>query len=247
MSRIRIPGRLRFASYNIRKARGLDGRRNPGRVLDVVNGLGADVIALQEADKRLGDRPTALPPHMIETETDFDVLPTAPNDVSLGWHGNAVLLRKGLAADGVQRIDLPGLEPRGAVFFELDLGPFSIAIIGAHLGLMRRDRRRQLSNLARHVEHVNDAIILGDFNEWSTRRGLEPLLPKFKVLSPGQSFHAARPVAALDRIAHTGNIIVADAGVEQGKLARQASDHLPIWADMLLPPHSTAPTRALTI
>ena len=50
---------LRIASYNIRKAKGLDRRRDPGRILRVLNGLDADVIALQEADRRLGARPSA--------------------------------------------------------------------------------------------------------------------------------------------------------------------------------------------
>ena len=87
--------RLRVASYNIRKARGLDQRRNPTRILAVINHLGADVVALQEADRRFGDRPSALCRGLIERETDFQVADLAPNEVSLGWHGNAILIRKG--------------------------------------------------------------------------------------------------------------------------------------------------------
>ena len=45
---------LRLASYNIQKAVGLDFRRDPGRILEVINGLGADIVALQEVDKRPG-------------------------------------------------------------------------------------------------------------------------------------------------------------------------------------------------
>mgnify|MGYP000589399083 CR=1 FL=1 len=41
---------MKLASYNIRKARGLDQKRSPERVLDVVSRLGADVVVLQEAD-----------------------------------------------------------------------------------------------------------------------------------------------------------------------------------------------------
>ncbi len=52
---------LRLASYNIRKCLGLDLKRAPGRVMDVINGIDADIIVLQEADKRLGPRPAALP------------------------------------------------------------------------------------------------------------------------------------------------------------------------------------------
>lgn len=230
---------LRFASYNIRKAKGLDQRRDPQRILDVINGLEADIVALQEADRRLGDRPSALPRRMIETETEFEVLTVARNEVSLGWHGNAVLMRKGLKAKSVTRIDLPGLEPRGAVRFDLDL-PGRVAVVGTHLGLMRRHRRRQLDVLTQVIAPGTNAIILGDLNEWSQRRGLEPLSAAFTVISPGHSFHAARPVAALDRFAYMGDIAVTNAGVEQGKLARRASDHLPIWADIRLPRKSVA-------
>lgn len=225
---------LRFASYNIRKAKGLDQKRDPRRTLQVINRLEADVVALQEADRRLGDRHSVLPRNLIEAETGFDVLPVANNDVSIGWHGNAVLLRKGIPVKNVERIDLPGMEPRGAVRFELDLAE-PVVVIGTHLGLLRRHRRRQLEILAKSVPPASDAIILGDFNEWSHDRGQEPLAAAFTVLSPGRTYHAARPVAALDRIAHTGDIAVTRAGIEQGKLARRASDHLPVWADMRLP------------
>ena len=60
---------VRVASYNIRKARGLDQVRAPERILAVINGLNADVVAVQEADHRLGDRPAAIPREMIEKET----------------------------------------------------------------------------------------------------------------------------------------------------------------------------------
>lgn len=99
---------IRIASYNIRKARGLDQKRSPNRVLDVVNALGADVVVLQEADKRLGDRPTSLPRTLIASETDFDVVEIADAGRSIGWHRNAVLLRKGLAREQFKRLTYRG-------------------------------------------------------------------------------------------------------------------------------------------
>lgn len=53
---------IRVASYNIRKAIGTDRRRVPERVIEVLNELDADIIALQEADRRFGVRSAALPP-----------------------------------------------------------------------------------------------------------------------------------------------------------------------------------------
>lgn len=44
---------LRIASYNIQKCVGLDFRRQPQRILQVLDRLQADIVVLQEADKRL--------------------------------------------------------------------------------------------------------------------------------------------------------------------------------------------------
>lgn len=231
MTERRTPTPLRIASYNIRKTRGLDQRRDPGRIVSVINGLDADVVALQEADRRLGDRPAAVSRELIEAETDFRIVPVAANDVSLGWHGNAVLARRTVDVRAITRIELPGLEPRGAV--RVDFGE-GLVVVATHLGLMRRWRRLQLETISEVLGDASKAVIAGDFNEWRMDRGLEPLSEAFEVLSPGHSFHASRPIAALDRFAHSRKIEVYQAGVDQSRLARRASDHLPIWADLLV-------------
>ena len=56
---------MRIASYNIRKAVGLDWRRNPGRIVDVLAEIDADVVVLQEADKRVGARAGVLPVRFV--------------------------------------------------------------------------------------------------------------------------------------------------------------------------------------
>ena len=48
---------LRIASYNIQKCVGLDFRRQPQRILQVIENTKADIVVLQEADKRLPPRP----------------------------------------------------------------------------------------------------------------------------------------------------------------------------------------------
>lgn len=225
---------MKVASYNIRKTMGTDRRRSPGRVLDVINGIEADVVVLQEADRRLGARPSALPFRMLEDHSDYVPVRLALNDVSLGWHGNAILLRKGLPVRDARRIDLPGLEPRGAVAASIA----GLTIVGAHLGLMRRHRHQQLLAL-REALPETPTLLAGDFNEWSVHRGLEPLETRFEMVSPGRSFHANRPMAALDRFGLSHALTLTDAGVIQTRLARRASDHLPIWAS-ITPPGATA-------
>lgn len=224
---------MRLASYNLRKCRGTDGKRAPGRILDVINGIEADVVALQEADMRLGARPAALPHRMIDTHTDFTSVPVAASPVSVGWHGNAILVRKSAVVEAVHRLDLPGLEPRGAVAVDLE----NIRVVAVHLGLMRSYRQKQLHAIRAALAQMalKPTVILGDFNEWSRTGGLDPLKDAFDVIAPGKSFHASRPVAALDRIALDASLELRDAGVVETDLSRRASDHLPIWADVAMP------------
>lgn len=224
---------MRLASYNIRKAVGLDRRRDPARILDVVNHIGADVIVLQEADKRLGPRPTALPRQLIADHTDYEPVDLAVNDVSIGWHGNAILVKKGTPVSDPQRIDLPGLEPRGAVSAIID---DKIRVVGVHLGLMRRHRHGQMRQIRIALEKcTRPTAVLGDFNEWSPHAGMDEFQDHFHIHTPGKSFHASRPMAALDRIGLSHNIALKTGGVVETQLSRVASDHLPVWVEVDLP------------
>ncbi len=56
-------------------------------------------------------------------------------------------MRKGLTIHAVDHIELPGLEPRGAVRVEVGTGERNLSVIGAHLGLLRPFRRAQLEKI----------------------------------------------------------------------------------------------------
>jgi len=235
---------LRLASYNVHKCLGLDRRRKPGRIIAVLDALGADVVALQEVDHRLAPRHAALPRALIAHETDFEVLPLAVSAPSLGWHGQAILTRRGIGVTGLARIQLPGLEPRGAVMADLALpGGAALRVVGVHLGLVRRYRLMQLAAiraaLGGHV--AMPTVILGDFNEWSVAGGTATLGEGFRVHAPGLSFPALRPVAALDRVAPGPGVHLRAAGVLRTAPARIASDHLPVWADITVDRRFVAP------
>lgn len=236
-TRFPAPALLRVASYNIRKCVGIDRRRDPRRVLGVIGAVAPDIVALQEADRRLGGRPATLSTRMIAEVTGLVPVPLADNAESLGWHGNAMLIRADARVTAVERLVLPGLEPRGAVLVEAVFAAGALRVVAAHLGLMRSYRRLQLAVItaALHERADMPTVIMGDFNEWSPSRGLEPLTDGFEVHSPGRSFHAARPVAALDRIAVSRDLRVAAAEVFDIGDATIASDHLPVWADLALP------------
>lgn len=232
--------RLRLASYNIQKAIGLDFRRDPSRILAVISDLKADVVVLQEADKRFGMRPAAIPRFLIEQQTDYVPADLAETDVSLGWHGNAILVRRGWHVLETARLPLPGLEPRGAVMARIApdmrgaVTSADITVIGVHLGLLRNWRRRQARVLLDHAlgGACSTTAIAGDLNEWSMRKGLGPLHPTFRIVSPGRTFPAGRPVGPLDRVALGHDLELLDAGVLDSALAQVASDHRPIWVEI---------------
>jgi len=222
---------LRLASWNIRKCVGLDRKRNPARVVRVLAEMDADVVTLQEADRRLGRRPAALPNFLIEQETDLRPIDAGGHSGSLGWHGNAILLGRRVTCVERHTLHLPGLEPRGALIADLSHGDIRFRVVAVHLGLLRRYRQKQLATIRIHLNDLSPlpTVIMGDFNEWSQSRGFEAL-GAFEVHAPGRTFHASRPVAALDRIAVNSGISVGSATVIDNSLTRVASDHLPISA-----------------
>lgn len=228
---------LRIASYNIRKCLGTDRRRNPERTMRVINRTAAEIAVLQEADRRLGDRPAALTPEVIAQSSDYRPLPIAKNHVSLGWHGNAILVRPWIELEDLHHLDLPSFEPRGAVAADLRRDGQLLRIVGVHLGLRTPDRLRQLGAISDWLATQTrlPTLILGDFNEWSASAPLAPLKPDFNILAPGPSFHARLRLAPLDRIAHCDLWEPAQTGMLDEGEALRASDHLPIWGEFRLP------------
>ncbi|MDX3900870.1 MAG: endonuclease/exonuclease/phosphatase family protein [Sphingobium sp.] len=226
---------FRVASYNIRKAIGTDRRRSPERVLEVLAELDADLIALQEADRRFGVRSAAIPPRLMESHSAYKPVPLNVQVDSMGWHGNAILVRKEAKIDAHDVLHLPCLEPRGATMAEVSMNGMALRAFGMHLDLSGLWRRRQAAaviNIAAQAAAM-PTVLMGDLNEWSADRGCLADFARHYSFAPcGRSFHARRPVARLDRIMYCGRLRLVDCGVHDSAAARKASDHLPIWAEL---------------
>ncbi|WP_084462848.1 endonuclease/exonuclease/phosphatase family protein [Oceanibaculum pacificum] len=228
--------RVVVASYNIHKCVGTDGKFDPDRVAAVIAEIGADVIALQEADRRFGLRDGLLNMEALRQQTELCLAPCAIRPDSHGWHGNAILVR-GSAPVDVRRLKLPYAEPRGALVAELELPQGPMRIIAAHLGLMRRYRRLQAAAILREIELGAriPTLLMGDLNEWrpnharSVFSALEPFFGASLTHQPN-SFPSRLPFLALDRILGWPDGVVETVTVHDTPLARKASDHLPIKA-----------------
>lgn len=229
---------LKVATYNIHKCIGLDQKRDPSRILTVLNEINADIVTLQEADRRFGARESCLPASLIEAETAWRHVHFNIRPGSIGWHGNAILVRRGIEVHHAHPLDLPMLEPRGAVEAHCHYEGRNFRVIGVHLDLSGLWRRRQVRAILKHIDaaprHM-PTIIMGDFNQWSDRGALsEFAFHHHRIIKTPKSFHSARPVAHLDRIIVSHDISVDGHGAHMSALAQRASDHLPVWAQLKL-------------
>ena len=227
---------LKVATYNIRKCIGTDRRRDPERVLAVLREIDADVVALQEADRRFGLRASAIPHHSFLENSDYVPVDFGGRAHGIGWHGNALLVRKGIEVRHAQPLIIPTLEPRGAVVAELRINGSALRILGAHLDLSGLWRRRQIRAILAHLDavtHHMPTVIMGDFNQWSDRGALsEFAFHHHRLVKTPPSFHSRKPMARLDRIIVSHDIVVNAADAHNSALAKLASDNLPLWAQI---------------
>lgn len=226
---------LSVASYNVHKCVGTDGVFDPDRVLDVVLELDADIVALQEADQRFGSRRGLLNLKSLHDRGGYrSVLDEGSRRLSHGWHGNVILYRGGHVT-GVNRMKLPGFEPRGAVLVDFEVSGMPIRIIGAHLGLLASSRARQAEAILGAAHPVDDraVILLGDTNEWRTggRSALRPFDPHLADVDMAiASFPSRFPLWPLDRVLTNRHVTVYEMFAVETPLSRVASDHLPVKA-----------------
>jgi endonuclease/exonuclease/phosphatase family metal-dependent hydrolase len=229
-------GVIKVASYNIRKAIGTDRLRRPERVLGVLEELGPDIVALQEADRRFGLRKSALPHDVINSHSSLRPVPFVTRPDSIGWHGNAILVRDNVKVLNHEIIKIPSLEPRGAVMADLKVHNRAIRVIGMHLdlsGLWRRKQVRAILDAVAQQDEQLPTVLMGDLNEWAHHRGcLTEFLHNYRIAFTGPSFHSQRPVARLDRIMVGEKLHILNSGTHNTAKAKKASDHLPVWAEL---------------
>jgi endonuclease/exonuclease/phosphatase family metal-dependent hydrolase len=221
------------ASYNIHRGIGMDGRRDLGRIAQVIREIGAEILGLQEVDSGRGGKSRFA---QLEELADLSGYHVTPGPTILRddrRFGN--LLLTGERVRETRRLDLslPGREPRGAIDADLDIDGMPLRVIVTHLGLWPGERRVQVRRLLDVLKEERDrlTVILGDINEWIP--GSRPLRWMNRVLgrSPApRTFPSVFPLLALDRIWVWPRRALLAVRAHRTPLARVASDHLPVKA-----------------
>ncbi|WP_145108097.1 endonuclease/exonuclease/phosphatase family protein [Cereibacter sediminicola] len=228
---------ITVASYNIHKGIGTDRRRDLKRTAAVIAELDADLVALQEADRRFGDRAGLLDLEHLRAETGLMPVQVEGSGRAHGWHGNLLLVREA-EVEEVHKIVLPGFEPRGALMIDLLMHGRPLRVIAAHLGLLPGSRAAQTRHLLERIEAgaPRPTLLMGDLNEWrGSGAAMSHLARHFTGAVMVRSFPSRFPILALDRLMTCKHGRLQDVVPHDTPLARRASDHLPIKARLHLP------------
>jgi len=230
---------VRIATYNIHRCRGLDGRTRPDRTAAVLRAIGADIIALQEvvgAGPRDGG-------HAEELGAALGMGWVMAPARHLRGHqfGNTVLSRFPITQHLEHDLSWKTCEPRCLQRVDVSVNGLTLHVYNVHLGTALLERRHQAERLAAIVtdRHVpGPKLVLGDFNEWM--RGLVTSTLSARLnsvdlrnyLSRRRTYPGVFPLLHLDHIYYAGHVEIVGIELPRTRLAKVASDHLPLVADV---------------
>lgn len=233
---------VRVMAFNIRHGLGLDGQVSLERVAQAI--AQGDIVFLSEVDRfwlrsGLRDQPAVL--------QELTGLPYAHFAPALDLpgpsrqYGNLLLSRYPILQ--AKTVPLPrrqGSEARVMIEARINVHGQVWTVYGVHLGLDQQERRQQVEAIqARAALGGPYRILLGDFNALPEAPELEPLRAPgppawIDGLADGPpTYPAWEPAARIDQIWLSPGL--AGQQVAGGVAPTQASDHLPVWVELVLP------------
>lgn len=243
---------FRLATYNVHRCLGTDRTLDIARIAEVLAHCRADIICLQELDvgrARTGgiDQARAIADHL-----SMDVHFNAAMTLEAEQYGDAILthLPERLVKRGALPTvrGVPGLEPRGALWVEVEAEGQRLNVLTTHLGLVPREQRLQAEALAGpewlgHADCSGPTILAGDLNVTSISRPYKVLTERLDDaqirlgLSPSvKTFPASFPAIRIDHLLVSPQIDVRSVASPQISKARIASDHRPLVMEFSLRP-----------
>lgn len=230
---------MRALTYNIHGCVDLDRKRQPERIIEVLESLDADIMALQEVEGRQSRSRIDQAEHLA-AKLGVNLVEGPLLMEANGGYGNALLTRHPVSSVERRVYKWPGSQTRGLLDVELAhpaIGP--LRVIATHLEVRdHRVRATQFRELKHLVEERPDlpTILLGDLNEWWNRRlALRALDRTISFLHSPATFPARLPLLRLDRIAlrHLRSTDPESRAERiDNRLTRMASDHLPLVAEI---------------
>ena len=236
---------MRVLSYNIHKGiGGRDRRYRLDRILDVVAAESPDIVCLQEVDRNVRrSRFDNQPDRFVEHLSLMNRLFQLNVHLQAGGYGNLLLSRWPFRSHHQIQLTRQNRKPRGAQLAVIETPTGAVQVVNWHLGLAERERHWQSRRLLEHHLFSEGRqlpqLIVGDFNDWRNTLASGPFAVHgfhhlTAPISRFRSFPAYLPLGSLDKAFWRGTFTNLSAHVAKRKLARDASDHLPLVVDFEL-------------
>jgi endonuclease/exonuclease/phosphatase family metal-dependent hydrolase len=228
----------------VHRCLGLDGRIRPERIAEVLRRCAPDIVALQELD--VGRQRSGLidQAHEIASALNMQFHFHPALHVFEEKYGDAILTAgpSHLVKAGALPSTSPAAEPRGALWVCTQIGGRRIDIINTHFGLASADRRLQAETITgepwlKHVASHPAVIVVGDFNSIPQSRAYRRLARNLADAHAAAktravaTFPSMLPLLRLDHMFVGPAIAVTHIETVRSRLARIASDHLPLVMD----------------
>ena len=236
-----MSNRVRVATYNIHKSRGLDWRVRPDRIVEVLREIDADIVGFAGSSERPA-RSRGRPSAIHGNGAWLSLLLRGNRRVDGAPYGNVLLSRFRMRASRNHDISTDGRERRGCLRADIAIGETTLHVFNVHLGTSFFERRRQgqllvSREILQHYDLAGPRLILGDFNEWT--RGLTSRLLAGHLESPDLRRHLPRsrtypgvlPFLHLDHMYFDRSLKLEQLILHRSRTALVASDHLPLVAD----------------
>lgn len=238
---------FRLLTYNIHKGiGGVDRRYRPERIVDVVADYAPDVVMLQEVDDGAPRSNHHAQAEMFAREWNLGHLCFQRNvRLRIGHYGNAIISRWPLQRACDVDLTVRFKKRRQALVthcvIRQEHHQRTVGLACLHLGLAGYERRLQLNRLLGceplwHFADDTPIILAGDYNDVYGALGRAIMKPAGYRQAGGdyRTFPAAAPARPLDRVFYRGQVEAKTVFAGKTKLARRASDHLPLVVDFQL-------------
>ncbi len=235
----------RLLTYNVHRCVGVDRRLDVSRIAAVIAEYEPDIVCLQELDVGRARTGWADQAQIIADHLSMSVRFNAAMRVETEMYGDAILtplperLIKAGALPGVSGV--PGNEPRGALWVEVDLDGQCVNVINTHLGLIPREQRLQARALVGGDwlgGCEGPTILAGDFNvtplgqPYRLLNGrLEDVQRKMGQKPSVKTFPSSFPAIRIDHVFVSSEITPTKIQAPFSPLSRMASDHVPLVVD----------------
>ena len=189
----------RLLTYNVHRCVGTDRRLDVDRIVAVIAEFEPDVVCLQELDvgrARTGgvDQAEAIADGLAMTSRFHPAM-----RVEAEQYGDAILTphpERLIRADALPTVSgIPGLEPRGAIWSEIEIDGTTVNVMNTHLGLVPREQRLQAAALAGSGwvgGCKGPTLLAGDFNATRSPAPIRPCAAACRTASASWDRSPAR-------------------------------------------------------